>query len=480
MTEVENNQSISANQLEMRSPADAKGNFPAVYTAVETAIRQILNERGLSIPVVPSALLGTWQFDGEYFQATSSALIVITSPQVEGEYVLKLLREPNYRLAESSGPIWSNEAGHLLFPWSGVNDDDLETGIAFQHDSLMGELSRGTLFNPENSPYQGLVAAQQLDHKTVTLKPIEEMSATEYAFPALLMKKVPVVASVANVIMEWPDKWPEFTAEDIERLCAASALAFDRGSIQAPAILQQQYGTATFFKHCLTQETPYQAAQMGTWPQYKDNPVIVKAAHYAGEIVEIFEKFIEENTRRLNGVGSTVVIGHADTKPNNAAIAANTRDEVVAMVKNPEQLKFVLLDAQSLAVKAATLHGTEEGGVYYAHWPFVPRVQQLAYNLKSLLALKLDRIHDRALDIVLQTAFDTSFEDWYPWMKAFYYLQVAYKMGGVEPLVNADNYNARTPEELKRDSRSRLVMETYPPKALELAQRALDLARQTG
>jgi hypothetical protein len=176
----------------------------------------------------------------------------------------------------------------------------------------------------------------------------------------------------------------------------------------------------------------------------------------------------------------TVVIGHADSKPKNAAIAASTRDEVVAMVKNPQQLKFVLLDAQSLAVKASMLHDTEEGGVYYAHWPFVPRVQQLAFNLKSLLALKLDRIHDRALDIVLQTAFNTSLEDWDPWTKAFYYLQVAYKMGGVEPLVSADNYNAKTPEELKRDIRLRLVMETYPPKALELAHRALDLARQSG
>ena len=175
-----------------------------------------------------------------------------------------------------------------------------------------------------------------------------------------------------------------------------------------------------------------------------------------------------------------MVIGHADTKPNNAAIAANTRDEVVTMVKNPEQLRFVLLDAQSLAVKAAMLHGTEEGGVYYAHWPFVPRVQQLAYNLKSLLGLNLDQIHDRALDIVLQTAFNTSLDDWDPWLKAFYYLQVAYKMGGVETLVNADNYNAKTPEEIKRNPRLRLVMETYPPKALELAHRALDLARQSG
>ena len=36
----------------MRSPTDVKGKFPAVYATVETAIRQILNERGLSIPVV--------------------------------------------------------------------------------------------------------------------------------------------------------------------------------------------------------------------------------------------------------------------------------------------------------------------------------------------------------------------------------------------------------------------------------------------
>jgi hypothetical protein len=139
----------------------------------------------------------------------------------------------------------------------------------------------------------------------------------------------------------------------------------------------------------------------------------------------------------------------------------------------------VLLDAQSLAVKAAMLHGTEEGGVYYAHWPFVPRVQQLAFSLKSLLGLGLDDIHDKALDLVLQGGFGTTLREWDPWWLAFYYIQVAYKMGGVEPLVNADNYNAKSPAEIKDDHRLQLVMEAYPAKALETAERALDLARTT-
>ena len=150
----------AAIRTQMWSPSHVKGNFPAVYTAVETEVRRMLDERGLSIPTVPSEMVGDWRFHGEYFQATTSTLVVITSPQVPGEYVLKVLREPNYRLRESSGPIWSNDAGHWAFPWSGVNDDDLESGIAFQHDSLMGELSRGALFNPEHSPYVGLVAVE--------------------------------------------------------------------------------------------------------------------------------------------------------------------------------------------------------------------------------------------------------------------------------------------------------------------------------
>ena len=214
----------------------------------------------------------------------------------------------------------------------------------------------------------------------------------------LLMEKVPLVASVANVIADWPDLWPEFSTSDMENLCAAGALAFDRGSIRAPSSLQERYGTAEFFRHCLVLETPLQAAQMGELPQSRHNPAIVAASDYAKRLVGVFEQFVDEHADRLDVAGRTVVIGHADTKPSNAAIAAKSRDEVVQMVKNPDLLQFVLLDAQSLAVKAAMLHGTEEGGVYYAHWPFVPRVQQVAFSLKSLLGLGLDDMHDNSLD----------------------------------------------------------------------------------
>ena len=99
---------------------------------------------------------------------------------------------------------------------------------------------------------------------------------------------------------------------------------------------------------------------------------------------------------------------------------------------------------------------------------------------KSLLGLGLDEMHDHALDSVLRAALDTTLSDWDPWWLAFYYIQVAYKMGGVEPLVNADNYNAKSPEEIKGDHRLQLVMERYPARALDLAERALRLARTTG
>ena len=477
---MEKARSEAAIQTQMWSPPDAKGDFAEIYIAVENEVRRILDERGQSIPAVAAEMLGDWRFHGQYFQATSSTLVVITSPRVPDEYVLKVLREPNYRLQDSSGPVWSNDAGHMLFPWSGAADDDLAAGIGFQHDSLLGELSRGELFNPEHSPYVGLVAVEQIDATTLRLRPIDECSAADRVFPGLLMEKVPLVASVANVIVEWPDLWPEFSASDVENLCAAGALAFDRGSIRAPSGLQERYGTAQFFRECLVLETPLQAAQMGELPQYKDNPAIVAASDYARRMVEVFDRFVEEHAGRLDEAGRTVVIGHADTKPSNAAIAAKTRDDVVQMVKNPELLQFVLLDAQSLAVKAAMLHGTEEGGVYYAHWPFVPRVQQLAFSLKSLLGLGLDDMHDNALDLVLQKGFDTTLADWDPWWRAFYYIQVAYKMGGVEPLVNADNYNSKSPAEVKDDHRLQLVMEAYPAKALELAEHALKLARTAG
>ncbi len=466
--------------MQMWTRPDVNGDFPAVYAEVEAEVRRILDERGQSIPVVPSDFLGDWRFKGEYFHSTTSTLVVLDSPQVTGEYVLKVLREPNYRVPQSSGPIWSNDAGHLLFPWSGANDDDLQSGIAFQHDSLMGELTRGALFNPERSPYVGLLAVQQINASTVRLHPIDECSAPERIFPGLLMQRVPAVASVANVIAGWPDLWPEFSATDVENLSAAGALAFDRGSIKAPVALQERYGTTEFFQQCLVLETPLRAARMSEMPQYRDNPVIVAASDHAKRIVDVFEQFVAEHADRLDGVGGTVVIGHADTKPSNAAIAATTRDEVVEMVKNPEDLRFILLDAQSLAVKSAMLHGTEEGGVYYAHWPFVPRVQQLAFSLKSLLGLGLDDMHDNALDMVLDGAFGTTMREWDPWWLAFYYIQVAYKMGSVEPLVNADNYNAKSPAEIKDDHRLQLVMEKYPAKAVEVAEHALNLARTAG
>ncbi len=477
---MENDRSEAAIRTQMWTPPSVRGDFPSVYAEVEAEVRRILDERGQSIPEAANEFFGDWRFRGEYFQATSSTLVVIDSPRVEGEYVLKVLREPNYRLTQSSGPIWSNDAGHMLFPWSGVNDDDLESGIALQHDSLMGELTRGALFNPEHSPYVGLVAVEQIDATAVRLHPIDSCSVTERIFPGLLMERVPAVASVANVITEWPERWPEFSAEDVENLSAAGALAFDRGSVQAPTALQERYGTAEFFRHCLTMETPLQAARMGELPQYRDNPAIVAASDHARRVVDIFEQFITEHEGRLDEAGRTVVIGHADTKPSNAAIAATTRDEVVEMVKNPELLRFILLDAQSLAVKSAMLHGTEEGGVYYAHWPFVPRVQQLAFSLKSLLGLGLDDMHDHALDTVLKGSFDTTMGDWDPWWLAFYYIQVAYKMGTVEPLVNADNYNAKSAAEIKNDHRLQLVMERYPVKAVQVAEQALQLARTTG
>ena len=74
----------------------------------------------------------------------------------------------------------------------------------------MGELSRGALFNPEHSPYVGLVGVEQIDASTLRLRPIDECSVPERVFPGLLMEKVPVVASVANVIAEWPALWPSF------------------------------------------------------------------------------------------------------------------------------------------------------------------------------------------------------------------------------------------------------------------------------
>ena len=206
---MDKDRSEAAIRTQMWTPPGVRGDFPSVYAEVESEVRRILDERGQSIPAVPSEFFGDWRFKGEYFQATSSTLVVIDSPRHDGLYVLKVLREPNYRLAQSSGPIWSNDAGHMLFPWSGVNDDDLESGIALQHDSLMGELTRGALFNPQHSPYVGLVAVEQIDAGAVRLYPIDRCSVAERIFPGLLMERVPAVASVANVITEWPERWPQ-------------------------------------------------------------------------------------------------------------------------------------------------------------------------------------------------------------------------------------------------------------------------------
>lgn len=42
---------------EERSPRHVKGDVPGVHTAVETEVRRILDERGLSIPVNPGEML---------------------------------------------------------------------------------------------------------------------------------------------------------------------------------------------------------------------------------------------------------------------------------------------------------------------------------------------------------------------------------------------------------------------------------------
>jgi hypothetical protein len=53
-------------------------------------------------------------------------------------------------------------------------------------------------------------------------------------------------------------------------------------------------------------------------------------------------------------------------------------------------------------------------------------------------------------------------------------------MGTVEPLVNADNYNAKSAAEIRDDHRLQLVMERYPAKAVQVAEHALKLARTAG
>lgn len=63
------------------------------------------------------------------------------------------------------------------------------------------------------------------------------------------------------------------------------------------------------------------------------------------------------------------------------------------------------------------------------------------------------------------------------WWRGFYYIQAAVMMGGVEPFVNAADFVGSSPAELDGDPFLRLAMESYPPRALDLAQKALDLAR---
>ncbi|MFQ5947748.1 MAG: hypothetical protein ACE5KX_02665 [Acidimicrobiia bacterium] len=87
---MEDGRSAAAIRTQMWSPPHVKGDFSAVYTAVETEVRRVLDERGLSIPTVPSEMLGDWRFHGEYFQGMLRALMQLLPPEGFGGVVSML------------------------------------------------------------------------------------------------------------------------------------------------------------------------------------------------------------------------------------------------------------------------------------------------------------------------------------------------------------------------------------------------------
>lgn len=470
---------VSQGLESLKTPENLPGNFRRVFSEVENAVQKELEKRGLVIPEVESDLHGVYRLNGCLRSTTS------TVARIEDGigFVLKVLREPNNRHPDkkNSGPIWDDFRGHELFAWSGADGHDIETGICIQEDCLRGELSRGVLYNPCTSPYLGIVGARQLASGEIEVLPRSEISAKKLIFPGLLMREAKMDFMVSKILQSWTidqrtggeKTWPELTAEDMARLLAESVIAFDNARVAAPQNIIEEYGTVDFFRRCLTLETPLLAAQMGEW--YPHNPQIVNASKHAQKIVDAFKIIIEEQPRLFELAGESIVIGHADSKPSNSAICAQDREEVIAMAKGEAEPRFVQLDAQSLAVKPGIL---SPDGVDYAHWPIVPRTQQWAYGLKMSLGLGLGSVHDRAFELVRERTG----VGWGKEEEALYRIWIAYKMGGVEPFVNAQNYDAMASEDgssYASDETRRhltLLMESYPAEAVRHARKAMQIA----
>lgn len=476
--------------VEMKTPGSLPGDFVTVYPQVESAVAKALLGKSLQVPQSEDSIYGVYRVQqGEkgknlILMATTSTVTVIKKRGEGEERVIKVLREPsqNHKGHPDNGQYWNEILGHNLFAWSGPDDErhDLELGAKIQEDCLQGEQARGVFLSDGASPYLGLVGVFQRQDG-IEVVPAEQVSAADRVWPALLMQRADLNFGTAKIIQQWAAglakggdataKWPELNDRDIAYLAAQNALAFDRGRVEAPKGIKQRYGSLNFFFRCLTQETPFQASQMHI--NFPGNPEIVLAAGAAREVVKKTAEFIERYPYWIEMMGETVAIGHADSKPSNSALAAGSREEALAMIKGEIPFKFIILDAQSLALKPGMMQDAQNpkipsAGTDYAHWCIVPRCQQIAYGLKMLLGMNLEGIHDQALEMVLGDMG----ESWTREQKALYYLNVAYKMGGVEPFVNAHNWASG---ERKDDPHLQTVMNCYPAAAIAAVRKAEQL-----
>jgi hypothetical protein len=465
--------------LELKDIPPDRGDFVAVAGEVEAQNLGAMRRDGLSEPVIDKTVYGQWKVDlPKFFNSTTSTATPVYRVNNQGgrEYVVvKTLREPWYRVSEDlNGRPFSDTAGHFLFPW-----DDPQHGIWYQLACLRGEMRAGVWHNKEKHPYKGLVGIQARPGG-VMLHPVGDVSAEKKIWPALVMELKETQFNVAQVLVDWVNGgWDELDQDDIVYLLSEAVMLYDRSAIPASDQLKQLFGSKEFFRRCLVGETPRDAALMGSWAGADE--VVKKAASYAQEITKISDLIISDYSELF--IYIPLVIGHADSKFSNTIIEASSHAELIRAIKS-RQISLLALDAQHLAVKPGVFRKYENGkwigidGINYAHWRIVPQMQQWAYALMQLMGMGLEDLHNQVLEEVLK---QSQYEHlWDNGMQAAYWLQAAYKMGGVEPLVHAHNWLASTQTNRETKYLLEMTMKKYPQAAAESARRAARLVEIPG
>jgi hypothetical protein len=313
----------------------------------------------------------------------------------------------------------------------------------------------------------------------ISLVDAKEISARDYIWPALLMERVETTFNVATMMLQ-ADLWPEFGPSDWQYLSTQPLQDVHDRSLPASEFLKQRYGSVEFFRNCMVHETPAQAAAMDTWSGA--DTVVIEAAVAAKQVIDIVGQFLQQQPEFIESViQKGVIVGHADSKYANILIHATTRDQVVEMVK-ARALRTYILDPQVLPLKEGMLvkPGSDgrlrSEGISYAHWNIVPEEQQVIYGAMLWQVMGREDMYWKVVNAVLETRMAGLSGPERELYQVWILLQTAYKLAGVETLVQSRNWLGHVGRNgTQMDPYLELTMKRFPRTALKLARQAADL-----